>query len=310
MACAVLDVEAATGVRGRGETVGAQLSEADLPQPVGSCRLCHRTPSSDHHEPAVHRARSVNLALAAAIASALAALGWGLRWLTVDGAVAAAAVGATVFWGGGGAGAAILATFLASGSLLSRDTARRSGRAPEPRTAAQVLANGACAALGAVAIPNAAAGWLVLAGATAAAQADTWATEIGTRATTAPRLITTLAHVAPGTSGGVTLLGTVGGMAGAATAALVALIAGTPRGVASAALLAGVVGMVVDSLLGATVQARYRCPVCGDEIERRRHACGREAECIRGLKWIDNDVVNLLATVAGAGTAVGWGWAV
>jgi len=249
----------------------------------------------------------VTLAVALAAAAGLAGLGLRLRWLSAGGATAATAVGTAVFWGGGLAGAVILAGFFASGSLLTAHTARMTGAGPQPRTAAQVLANGACAAVGALILPHAPEGWLILAGATAAAQADTWATEIGARASAPPRLITTLTPVPQGTSGGVTPLGTAGGVAGATTAAAVAGLVGAPQGVAMAALVAGIVGMTADSLLGATLQARYRCAACGVDLEHRQHVCGLTAAHVRGLRWMSNDAVNLLATIAGAAAA--WAWA-
>jgi uncharacterized protein (TIGR00297 family) len=248
----------------------------------------------------------VSLFTAVVAAAGLAILGLRLRWLTAGGAAAATVVGASVFWRGGAGGAAMLAVFFTSGSLLTRRSARRLRRAQEPRTAAQVLANGAVAAVGALLVPHASDGWLILAGAIAAAQADTWSTEIGSGARAAPRLLTTLAAVPAGTSGGVTLLGTAGGVVGAAVTALVARLAGATGGVAGAALLGGIAGMLGDSALGATLQGRYRCPTCGVATETRRHTCGGRTAHVGGVHWIDNDVVNLLATVAGAATALAW----
>src|SRR5262249_15057089 len=66
-------------------------------------------------------------------------------------------------------------------------------------------------------------------GAMATANADTWATEVGTLSTEEPRLITTGEPVAPGTSGGVTLLGTGAALAGAVSVGVVTEALGAAR---------------------------------------------------------------------------------
>lgn len=186
-----------------------------------------------------------------------------MRWLTRRGAAAALAVGVATTWGFGWRGLLLLLAFFVSSSLLSK---------AKTRNERQVLANGGVAALAALA-----GSWAAFAGALAAATADTWATEIGRYSRKPPRLITTGKPVAAGTDGGMTLVGTVGGIAGAAFMAALAFLF-EPR-VAVAVAVAGVFGMLLDSLLGATVQGAVR--------------------------WSDNDAVNLAATLAGAVVAVG-----
>jgi len=63
--------------------------------------------------------------------------------------------------------------------------------------------------------------------------------------------------------------------------------------------VSGLVGSFLDSLLGATLQAMYFCPVCNKETERRIHRCGTSTTFLRGWPWMDNDIVNFIATLWG-----------
>src|ERR671926_29505 len=71
-----------------------------------------------------------------------------------------------------------------------------------------------------------------------------------------------------------------------------------------AALVGGVAGVALDSLLGATLQAIFWCPRCGAETERRFHACGTATIPLRGWRWLNNDAVNALSSVGGAAVAM------
>ena len=75
-----------------------------------------------------------------------------------------------------------------------------------------------------------------------------------------------------------------------------------------AATVGGLAGSMMDSLLGATVQAIYRCEQCHKETERRVHRCGQATRLVRGWRWMGNDVVNALASVVGAAVAAGIAW--
>ncbi len=242
----------------------------------------------------------MNPALAGSLAVAVAITGYGIGWLTVGGAVAGAVVGGVVLAGGGYVGGSLVALFFVSGSLLTRFS---SGKRPA-RSGRQVFANGTCAAIGAALAPTTEAGWPLLAGALTAAQADTWSTEIGRFSRGATRLITTRAVVEPGTSGGVTVRGTVGGVVGAGVMAGLTALLGVDSEAAAAAGLGGVVGFVIDSLLGATLQAKYQCEGCGADTEFKQHSCGASTRAVRGWRWLDNDGVNFVAVGVGGGVAL------
>jgi uncharacterized protein (TIGR00297 family) len=244
----------------------------------------------------------VDLLYAALLAGGVAAVAHAEGALTRSGALAAAFVGMAVLEGAGWPGGAALATFFAGATLVSR--LEPAGHAP--RTAGQVLANGGPAALAALVArvpgwPDAAL-WMA-ASSLAAAAADTWATGVGATAPLPPRHILSGRPVEPGTSGGVTWRGTAAAFAGAA---LVGLAAGVPAHAPRLALAAtaiGVVGMLFDSVLGATIQGRFHCAACGASIERRHH-CGGPALPAGGLAWLSNSGVNLVA--ASASALLGW----
>lgn len=251
----------------------------------------------------------------------IAFLAWRARSLSRSGAWAAALTGGLVFGLGGLAWAAVLLTFFISSSALSRMFARRKARVEEKyakgsqRDWGQVLANGGLGALLAVAnwlLPDQSWPWLAFTGAMAAVTADTWATELGIFNPTPPRLITSGKAVERGTSGGVTLLGYLAVLGGAALVGVVAAIF-TPNQaliLIVGAIAGGLMGSTVDSILGATLQAIFYCPACQKETERHpNHSCGTPTIPRRGLRWMSNDWVNFLCSVIGAVLAlVVWGF--
>jgi len=234
--------------------------------------------------------------------------------LSRSGAIAAIVVGTLTFGIGGPLAGVLLLLFFISSSVLSRVGGAKKRKVAAAfakggrRDHGQVMANGALAAV--LSVGYGLTGghiWLAgLAGALAAVNADTWATELGVLARQAPRMVTSGVRVEPGTSGAVSVLGIAAALGGAM---LISLPAAAAEGVPPLALIAtvsGVGGSLFDSLLGATVQAIYTCPACGKETERHPvHTCGTSTVPLRGWRWLDNDGVNFGASLVGAAVSVG-----
>lgn len=246
------------------------------------------------------------------LAAAIAFLAHRFRSLTTSGAIAATLLGAIAVAAGWPWGTLLVAHFVVA-SGISRIGAERKARRTASmvekggaRDAIQVLANGGMFAVNAIGFlffaPHP---WFAAAaGAIAASSADTWATEIGTLARRSPRSIRTLRVVPPGTSGGVSVPGSLAMLAGAAFIAGLAYAFRAPPATVAAIFLGGVAGAVADTALGATLQERRRCIGCGEHTERKIHVCGSRTRRSGGIAGIDNDVVNFLATVMGAVVAI------
>ena len=247
------------------------------------------------------------------LAIIIAFLAYKAKSLDKSGAVAATVEGTLIFGLGGWEWAILLLTFFVSSSGLSKMFKKRKVNLQEKfdkgsrRDAMQVIGNGGLAAFFALLhffFPDALWTWLGFAAALAAVNADTWATELGVLAPSQPRMITNLKiKVEKGTSGGVSVTGTLASLAGAA---LIAILAGifAPYGDAfmifALITLAGLLGALFDSYLGATVQAIYYCPSCKKETERHpEHLCGTETRYFRGWKWLTNDWVNFACAMFG-----------
>lgn len=225
---------------------------------------------------------------------------------------------ATFGFGGWTWGSVLIVFFVTSSALSHFRQAQKQRIAGEKfekggrRDLWQALANGGAGAVLALAYALTGEPAVLLAayvGVMATVTADTWATEIGVLSPHPPRLITSGRIVAPGTSGGVTLYGT-GASAGGALliGAVTLLLLAAERGVwlaalLPAALIGGVVGSLVDSLLGATVQAIYQSPA--GETEKRSSRDGRRYPLLRGWRWMNNDMVNFLSSLAGGAAACG-----
>jgi len=249
------------------------------------------------------------------LASIIAYLAFRARSLDRSGAFAALVVGTVIFGLGGLRWAILLLTFFITSSGLSRMFKSRKREANEKyakggqRDAGQVFGNGGIATLFAALhffFPEASWPWLGFAASLAAVNADTWATELGVLNPTSPRLITDLRKIVEkGTSGGVSPVGTLASLAGAGIIGLEAALlnpSGTNWLFFILITIAGLLGALFDSLLGATVQAIYYCPNCQKETERNpTHSCGTGTKQIRGWKWLDNDWVNFACGALGMG---------
>jgi uncharacterized protein (TIGR00297 family) len=247
------------------------------------------------------------------LAIGIAFAGYRAKALSQSGAWAAVLVGGLTFGLGGWLAAVLLITFFVTSSILSRlgrgvkrEVATQFAKGGR-RDHGQVFANGGLAAF--LSILYGLSGqeiWLVgLAGALAAVNSDTWSTELGVLAKDWPRLITNGSRVEPGTSGGITLEGTLAALGGAATIGLILLVAIGELVVGIAVTLAGFLGSVVDSVFGATIQAIYHCEKCNKQTERHPiHSCGKRTKHVRGIKWFSNDLVNFVASLVGASLAI------
>lgn len=249
------------------------------------------------------------------LAVIIAYLAYRARSLNWSGAVAATIVGTVVFGFGGLQWAVLLMIFFLTSSALSRAFKKRKQNLDEKfskgheRDAGQVFGNGGLATafvLVHALWPESIVGWVGFAAALAAVNADTWATELGVLNPTPPRLITNLTkRVEKGTSGGVSLVGTLASLTGAAVIALPASLMTGNWSLLPIITLAGLFGSLIDSFLGATVQAMYFCPADQKETEKHPlHTCGTQTVHIRGWRWLDNDWVNFACSAAGAVVAV------
>jgi uncharacterized membrane protein len=97
------------------------------------------------------------------------------------------------------------------------------------------------------------------------------------------------------------MLGTAASILGALAIGATGLLLIADVRVMFLGLIGGVIGVMIDSLLGARWQAMYYCPACEVETESHpNHHCGAASRYHRGWLWLKNDAVNLLATMVGS----------
>lgn len=231
----------------------------------------------------------------------VAVVGFFARSLSFSGAIATMLVGTAVALRFSWQGLCLLGVFFGTSSVWSHFRHQQKQLLAEKiekgaqRDYVQVFANGSIPAVISVcALVFPYWDWHGLfAVSIAAANADTWASEIGSVSRQSPRMITTWKKVEPGTSGAVTSLGTLAAFFGAFVIALAANFVWRDVSVVAISMF-GFFGSVVDTYIGAVWQASYRCTVCGIETEKRKH-CGKQTIRIKGQDWLNNDVVNWLA---------------
>jgi len=262
----------------------------------------------------------------------VAFVSWTLKKVTTEGALAGIGVGTALFVFAGIGPLVILFSFFLSSVLIGRvkKEKRKSLRLSsliekgDRRDSIQVLAN--CGVALVASVLFAATGqvmyFVALVVAFSAATADTWAGEMGVLHTQKPRHILTRKFVEPGVSGGVTLLGFFFSLLGALFVALIFSAQGLYLQLQSLfptnpflqvplrshsipwsspwalglIVVGGFLGSLLDSLLGATLQAQYLCAITGRVTERSMTNQVPNL-LVRGMHWVNNDMVNFLATL-------------
>lgn len=249
-----------------------------------------------------------NLAAGIFFAALIAYLSLKAKFLTKGGSAATFILASLIFGLGGIKWSVPILTFFILSSVLSKLRKKRNAEVEAyfeksgVRDHMQVMANGG---LGGILVvlyfiqPNELY-YLVYVSVLAAVCADTWATEIGTWKKTATYNILNLKPVEQGISGGVSIIGTTGAVAGSLTIALSGIfwIDFSAAQYLILILAAGLFGSLVDSFLGATIQVQNKCVVC-EKVTEKKHHCGEETKHKSGSVWIDNDIVNLLCGISG-----------
>jgi uncharacterized protein (TIGR00297 family) len=210
----------------------------------------------------IHSIRTLGAALLVTLSfTGLARL---LRGVSLSGAAAGAVICFVLLASAGpGAFAALVSVFILTwiSTRLGYGRKQRLGTAQnrEGRSASQVLANlsisAACAAV--FAITGNAAFLIATAAALSEAAADTVSSELGQAGSAKARLITNWKVVPAGTDGGISVAGTLGGIAAALLVTLVCVGVGMfPLRETAASVMAALFGMIADSYLGATFERR------------------------------------------------------
>lgn len=234
--------------------------------------------------------------------------GYLLKSLSISGAIAAFLTGLTVYSGFGINGLILLGVFFASSSLWSKYKSSAKKELDEKlakgarRDWRQVAANGGTAAIFSIFNDfHYDVIWVIgFTVSMASSNSDTWASEIGSVSKRKPIYIRTFKRVDRGTSGAISLLGTAASLFGSLLIALVSVILFNLNAAHLFIIfLFGFMGNVIDTLFGAYYQQAYICKICGIETEKKSH-CQESTMRIKGLSFVDNDMVNFLSGLIAA----------
>ncbi len=263
----------------------------------------------------------------------IGALSYRLHFVDISGLISAFVVGFTVWYTGGPAAFTILLFYFIAAGIATKFKYKAKARlgiaqeAKGKRSWKNVFGSGTIPMLFSIgvylsrqlavqglvdpALPFWVFGGYV--GAVSTIAADTLASELGVFSKNKPRLITNLRRRVPtGTIGGVSLLGEIVALfAGTLIGYMLVLFAvfapplipvSSPEQIyylMPLAILTAFVGCNMDSLVGATLQNRYVCEICGMITDKEFH-CGYETKYVGGFKRLSNFVVNFSSSGTGA----------
>ncbi len=247
-------------------------------------------------------AAAMNYVWATAIGALFVLTVVALKLLSPEGGVATYLMAIVIYGVGGWTWALPIVVFFISSSLLSffksgykkrfkeqfSKTSRRDGH--------QVFANGGVALLVAFIYylypqPNL---YFIYLAALAAANADTWGTELGVLSPGRPRLISTMEKVEKGRSGAVSLIGFLASFLGSLAVVAAGYLLLPLQNLSLfylAALISGFFSSLADSIIGASLQAQFRNK---NGLLTEKDEQGSLA-LVSGWRWMNNDWVNFLS---------------
>ena len=249
---------------------------------------------------------SMRLVIALAAVLVIGLIAYRKRQLNLSGVVAAVVMGAAATVMGGFTSLSLYLFFLISAAVIGKLSKRIRGlerihKKGGRRDAVQVLANGgaALAAMLIHAFDSSPVYLAVFTACLAEACSDTWASEIGVLSKSEPVSILTFTKVPKGLSGGVSLLGTCSAMLSSILYGIFAFSCydGINLSLVMVVIFSSFAGVMTDSVLGATLQAHFYDEKEDIITEHSRDREGNALKLVRGLRFMDNDMVNLTSNI-------------
>ena len=243
----------------------------------------------------LHSSFVIGLGITCALAFVFIAIGMRMRWLTLGGAIAASLIGLWVMYFAGPLWLIPLFVFLIGSTLIGR-SGRSMASDPKhgkPRDAIQVICNGGVFAA-AASIPDPQLAHFAMGASIAVSAADTWASEIGMAFRGRTIDIASGRLIPPGLSGGISLAGSAGALlASVLFGAIGMLLIDRDRWILLLFIaIAGMSGMLLDSLLGSKLQPRFQAN--DGSLSDVRHSGSKQ---ISGVRWMTNDAVNIISNL-------------
>ncbi len=214
------------------------------------------------------------------------------KWLSMAGTTAAVLLGTMIIFSVGFKYLIPLSIFFVVGSLTSKLHPR--SKDASGRNATQVFANGLIAVLCLLVYALTKNEVFVLASfvSVAVSFADTISSDIGMYYKGRTYDIATMRPIKVGLSGGISVVGTLAGIAGSVVFALViGFIFSLGNMDKMIIALAGSLGMILDSILGSLWQSKYKET---DDITEEKTFTN---QLIHGCSWLNNDGVNILSNL-------------
>ena len=218
------------------------------------------------------------------------------KHLSLDGFLSSTLMAGLILGFGGLKYVLPIAIFFILSTLLSKVGMKNLRESKSGRNASQVFANGGVGLV--LCIFNhfyqMELIYIMFLASIAAANSDTWATEIGKLSRTRPKDIISGRSLNKGESGGITFIGLLGSMSGSFVISTVGYFLDINTSYLIILFISGFLGSIFDSILGSTLQSRFIL-IDGKTIKEEKE---KDSYHYSGLVSINNNSVNFLCTLS------------